>query len=175
MKSLLIAFSLILISWNSFAQLAGFPRNWEGDWKGELTWYQTGKSVPQKMNMELRIHPTDSSNTWTWQIIYGSEKEDTRPYTLKGNDSTGVHWLIDENNGIVLDQFFVGNKFCGAFTVMNATIVNNYWMEDGKMMIEFFSISAKPLTTTGKGTAENPKVDSYKIGSYQHAVLTRKN
>lgn len=173
MKPLLLALGLTFFSANSFAQPDGFPRKWEGDWKGDLLWYKTGRAEPQKVNMELRIHPADS-NGWTWQIIYGSETEDNRPYKLIAKDSSGIHWLIDENNGIVLDQFFVGNKFCGAFTVMNSTIVNNYWLEDDKIMIEFFGLSAKPLTTTGKGTDESPKVDSYKIGSYQRAVLLRK-
>ena len=81
--------------------------------------------------------------------------------------------MIDENNGIVLDQYWIGNKFCGAFTVMGNTIVNNYWMENDKLMVEFYGIGAKPIATTGKGTEESPAVDSYKIGSYQKAILQR--
>jgi hypothetical protein len=123
--------------------------------------------------MELRIHPADSVRKYTWQIIYGATAEDNRPYILIAKDSTGTHWVIDEKNGIVLDQYWVGGKFCGAFTVMNNTIVNNYWMEDNKLMIEFFSMGAKPVTASGNGTEESPVVDSYKIGSYQKAVLSR--
>jgi hypothetical protein len=81
--------------------------------------------------------------------------------------------VIDELNGIVLDQYWVGNKFCGAFTVMGNTIVNNYWMENDKLMIEFYSIEANPIATTGKGTEESPSVESYSIRSYQKAVLHR--
>ena len=123
--------------------------------------------------MELRIQPTDITGTFTWQIIYGSATEDNRPYTLIAKDSTKTHWVIDENNGIVLDQYWVGSRFCGAFTVMGNTIVNNYWVENGKLMVEFYSIGAKPIATTGKGTKESPAVDSYKIGSYQKAILQR--
>ena len=123
--------------------------------------------------MELRIHPADSINTWTWQIIYGSESEDNRPYNLIKKDSSGIHWIIDENDGIILDQYWVGNKFCGAFTVQNSTIMNSYWMEKNKLIVEFYNASAKPVATTGKGTEDSPKVDSYKVGSYQKAILTR--
>ncbi len=157
------------------SQSTSFPQSWEGNWKGELEWYKTGKAEPQKVNMELRIQPADIPGTFTWQIIYGSAIEDNRPYTLIAKDSTKTHWVIDENNGIVLDQYWVGNKFCGAFTVMGNTIVNNYWMENDKLMIEFYSIGTKPIATTGKGTDESPAVDSYRIGSYQKAVLTRRN
>lgn len=162
-----------LVSVSVAAQKKSFPKEWEGNWKGDLHWYRTGKDEPQKVNMELRIHPTDSINTWTWQIIYGSEAEDNRPYKLIKKDTTGIHWAIDENNGIVLDQYWAGNKFSGAFTVQNSTIINSYWMEKNNLIVEFYNISAKPVATTGNGTEESPKVDSYKIGSYQKAVLKR--
>lgn len=155
------------------AQLKSFPKSWEGNWKGELQWFKTGSAKPQKVNMELRIRPGDSSGTWTWQIIYGSETEDNRPYKLMRKDSAGTHWVIDEMNGIVLDQYWVANKFCGAFTVQNSTIINNYWIENGKLIVEFYSLSAKPVATTGNGTEESPSVDSYKIGSYQKAILSK--
>ena len=163
------------ISCSSMGQTNSFPKSWEGSWKGELLWYKTGKPDPQKVNMELRIHPADSLNTWTWQIIYGSETEDNRPYKLILKDSAGIHWVIEENNGIVLDQYWVADKFSGAFTVQNSTIMNSYWMEKDKLFIEFYHVSAKPVATTGKGTEDSPKVDSYRVGAYQKAVLTRIN
>jgi len=164
---------LLVIGLQSTAQVKPFPQDWVGNWKGELEWYRTGKAEPQKVKMELRIHPTDSSGQYTWQIIYGSAAEDNRPYTLISKDTAGVHWVIDEHNGILLDQYWVANKFAGAFTVMSNTIVNNYWMENNQLVAEFYSISAKPVATTGKGTEESPNVDSYRVGSYQKAVLTR--
>ncbi len=168
---------VLLLSCTSFfslkAQLNAFPKSWEGNWKGELKWFKTGQTEPQKVNMELRIHPADSANTWSWQIIYGKETIDNRPYKLIPKDTSGIHWVIDENNGIVLDQFWVANKLSGAFTVMNNTIVNNYWIENDTLMIEFYSISARPIATTGSGTEDSPSVNSYKIGSYQKAELIR--
>jgi hypothetical protein len=46
-------------------------------------------------------------------------------------------------------------------------------MEKNKLIVEFYNVSAKPVATTGKGTEDSPKVDSYKVGSYQKAILTR--
>lgn len=155
------------------SQSQSFPLHWIGNWKGELEWFKTGNDKPQKVSMELRIQPADSGHNYTWQIIYGPATEDNRSYTLIAKDTTKGHWIIDENNGIVLDQFWIANKFCGAFTVMGNTIVNNYWIENDKMMVEFYSIATKPIATTGKGTEDSPTVDSYRIGSYQKAVLQR--
>jgi hypothetical protein len=170
-----IFFLLLLVglSFTVKSQTPAFPENWIGNWIGELLWYKTGKAEPQKVNMELRIHPTDSINTWSWQIIYGSKADDNRPYKLVMKDTSGIHWVIDENNGIVLDQFWVANKLCGAFRIMGNTIINNYWMENDNLMVEFYSIGAEPIASTGKGTVKNPTVDSYKIGSYQKAILQR--
>lgn len=166
---LLTFFSPCLI----LGQKKAFPETWEGNWKGQLQWFQAGNDTARKVNMELRIHKTDSAGVWTWQIIYGSETEDNRPYKLMRRDAAGVHWVIDENSGIVLDQYWVANKFCGAFTVMSSTIFNSYWMENGKLVVEFYSVSAKPVATTGKGNEDVPFVDSYGVKSYQKAVLSR--
>lgn len=171
MKALLIV--ILFITLHPVLGAQDFPQSWAGNWKGELQWYKTGKPDPQKVKMELRIQPTDSAGQFTWQIIYGSATENNRPYTLISKDSTKIHWVIDEHNGIILDQYWVGNKFAGAFTVMGNTIVNNYWIEGGKLIAEFYSINAKPIAVTGKGTEDSPQVDSYHIGSYQKAILER--
>ena len=175
MKSIMLILSCF-VSVAVSSQSKSFPQSWVGNWKGELNWYKTGTKDPKKVIMELRIEAIQmpgSPDAWTWQIIYGSETEDNRPYKLIQKDTAGIHWVIDENNGIVLDQYWVGNKFSGAFTVQNSTIINSYWMEKNKLIVEFFNIGAKPVATTGKGTEDSPKVDSYKMGSYQRAVLTR--
>ncbi|MEO5946632.1 MAG: hypothetical protein ABIP79_07415 [Chitinophagaceae bacterium] len=165
----------VLISSIAYSQSDLFPSEFVGNWKGELLWYKTGKPAPQKVNMELRIQPADSTDSYTWQLIYGSKEEDYRPYILKPINKAEGHWVIDELSGIVLDQFWVGNKFSGAFSVQKSTILNSYWVKDDKMYVEFFNIGVDPLITTGKGTEQVPFVNSYKLGSYQKAVLMRAN
>ena len=175
MKSIAMFSLLLSITFSAAAQQNSFPQSWVGHWKGELQWFKSGKAEPQTVKMELRIQPTDSAGTYTWQLIYGTISDDNRPYLLVPRDIPAGHWVIDERNGIVLDQFWIGDKLCGAFTVQNSTILNNYRMENGKLMVEFFSLAAKPLVTTGNGTEESPKVDSYRMSAYQKAVLTKSN
>jgi hypothetical protein len=170
-RKLIIAVLVLFASLNGIAQ-QGFPGSWSGNWKGELLWYPGAAKEPKRVPMELRIQPADSGY-YQWQIIYGSATDDNRPYTLKAVDTTKGHWVIDENNGIILDQFMIAGKFCGAFTVQSSTIVNNYWLEDGKLVVEFYSLSAKSINTTGKGNEEIPFVDSYRMNSYQKAILQR--
>lgn len=152
-----------------------FPDAFIGHWYGKLNWYPDGASTPRIVDMELHIQPAkDSVNQYTWHIIYGKQSEDSRPYLLKTVDTSKGHWVIDEVNGIILNQYWKGGKFSGAFTVGGTTILNSYWIENDALHLEFFSYPVKAIATTGNGTEESPKVDSYHIRSYQRGVLRKK-
>ena len=62
MKSIIVI-STCFFSICATGQSKKFPRNWIGNWKGELQWYKTGKDEPQKINMELRIHPAPNATS----------------------------------------------------------------------------------------------------------------
>lgn len=158
-----------------FSRAQDFPDKFIGHWEGELQWFQTGKTGPQKVKMQLIIQPADTAGQYSWKIIYGEKNEDSRPYLLKPMDTAKGHWIIDERNGIILDQYWVGNRFTSAFTVQNSTILDSYWVEDDKLVAEFYSISAKPVRTTGGNSDEIPQVHSFGTKSYQKAILKKKN
>lgn len=166
---LTICFTHIL----AVAQSPAFPQGWQGKWKGTLNWFKAGADTAQQINMELHILPDDSINSWSWKIIYQTPQPDQRPYTLKLKDAAKKHWIIDEHNGIVLDQFFVGNKLCGSFSVGSSIINNCYQLTENKLTVEFYTTSVKAMNTTGLGTEESPSVNNYAIYGYQHAVLYR--
>lgn len=151
---------------------AVFPLAFIGNWKGKLQWMVAGKPK-QTFTMELKIQPTDTANQYTWQIIYGDDNRDNRPYLLKPANMDKGHWIVDELDGITLDSYVHGNSFHGAFTVQGNTIVDNYTVENDTMFVEFFSIKLSDKKTSGKGTEETPFVDSYMVGSYQLGTLTR--
>jgi hypothetical protein len=173
MKKLFLFVLFIILTHFAIAQnKTTFLQSFIGNWKGKLQWMVAGKPT-QTFTMQLRIKPTDTANQYTWQIIYGDASKDNRPYILKPVDTAKGHWIIDENDGIILDSYVHGNAIHGAFTVQGNTIVDNYVIENGKMRIEFFSIKLDDKKQSGKGTKETPFVDSYKISSYQTGVLAR--
>lgn len=155
------------------AQQANFPATWAGVWKGELQWFKGNAREPQKVHMELRIAATDTAGQYTWQLIYGDSAQDNRPYILMPKDTAAGHWVVDERNGILLDQFMRGGRFCGAFTVMGTTILNSYEVQGDTMTVEFYSYASKAITESGNGTDESPKVDSYRMAGFQKALLYR--
>lgn len=151
-----------------------FPAAFIGHWKGMLEWYPAGAKEPRKVVMHLRIYPyRDSVDHYTWNMIYGDATKDNRPYLLKPVDTAQGHWIIDEVNGILVDQYWTGGKFCSAYTVQQVTIANNYWIENGQMVAEFITYNTKPIAKTGKGTEDIPYVYSYEIRSYQKAILKK--
>jgi hypothetical protein len=174
--------SLRLITWLFFAAIpfaclaqnepGNFPKSWLGKWKGTLEWYQ-GPAKRQSVDMELHILSTDSADQYSWRLIYGKQQTDNRPYILKPFDKSKGHWLIDERNSIVLDQFIIGDHFCGSFTVEGNTILNTYALSGDSLIVEFYNAQEKAIAVTGGRDSTIPKIKSYGIRSYQHAVLKR--
>ena len=152
-----------------------FPNKFVGHWDGELHWYQMGKKDPQKVRMQLIIQSADTAGQYTWKLIYGDKNEDSRPYILKPVDTTKGHWAVDERNGIILDQYWIGNRFTSAFTVQNATILDSYWIENDCLIAEFYSFSSTPVRSSGGTSDDIPPVNSYATRSYQKAILKKTN
>lgn len=169
-----LIFFLLIISIPTSAQdkTSVFPFSFVGKWKGTIQWIVAGKPT-QTFTMQLRVLPTDSAGIFTWQIIYGDKEQDNRPYLLKPIDTTTGHWVIDENNGIVLDNYVFENCLKGAFTVSGNTIADNYCLENGQLKVEFTTIKLADKKITGTGTADAPYVNSYRIASYQVGILSR--
>jgi hypothetical protein len=155
------------------AQSSNFPDSWAGEWEGTLSWYPVGTTAPRLVPMQLLIGLADSAG-YTWSIQYGEGQKDQRHYLLLPVDSATGHWVIDERNGIRLDQFFLANRLSGAFTVGKSTIINNYFLSGDSLIVEFNTIGSQPLQESGLNTEESPRVLSYRVLAYQRAVLRRK-
>jgi hypothetical protein len=169
-----IAGLLFLFPFHTYSQNLSFPSAWEGHWEGVLYWYKTGSASAQQVPMQLLIAPTDSA-AWNWQLVYGEKQADSRPYLLLPQDTSGIHWAIDERNGLILDQYYSADRLTGAFTVMQSTLVNSYELRGDSLLIEFHSFSKDPVRETETASdSSSIKVMSYRILGYQRAILRRK-
>ena len=145
----------------------------EGHWKGTLFWYRMGQAEPQKVRMELLVKPGDQPKQYHWKLSYGAPGVDTRPYTLLPVDSAGWHWLVDEQNGILIHHYWSGGRFSCSFTVQETTIVHTLYRKGKKLVAEFYSFSAQPVQKSG-GSDSIPVVSSYGLKSFQKAVLKKR-
>lgn len=169
----LLILCFVLFCFQPLSAQEGFPVDWTGRWKGTLQIYPAGNAPVRTVDMELRIGKTDTLNQYQWQITYGEPGQDNRPYLLKAVDTARGHWVIDERNSIVLDQYWIGGQLTGAFSLSGVKIISRYWMENGRLNFEITSLAMKPVNTTGMGTEEIPSVDSYRVTVYQRARLER--
>lgn len=168
MKQLFIFFNLLLLSSIALAQTSDFPKSWEGNWKGEVNIYSANGNY--KVPMSLVIQPLDSSR-WSWTLYYEAANQSPRKYELV-KDASG--WKIDEKNGIVLPQQFLGNRMASSFSVGGSLLVCYYWMENEVLNMEIESVTQEATSKTGANTSEIPKVGNHFIGSFQQAKLYRK-
>lgn len=165
----LVQFMLMVVCLS--AQPSSFPESFVGNWKGTLTWSRPGKQT-QQFTMRLNIQPADSGR-YTWQIIYGDDQKDNRPYLLQPVDTAKGHWQIDERNAIVLDSYIIGNTFSSVFSVSGSTIVSKYELTKAGLQISYTTFATTPVTTTGGTSNEIPPVDSYKVVGLQQGLLTK--
>jgi hypothetical protein len=164
---------LCAVSTNAQNSLANqYIAPWLGHWKGELVWQRSADSV-QTVEMHLIIAPLDSAGHYSWNLVYGAEQKDNRGYTLKPVDIERGQWIVDENNGIVIDQYLIGNCFTSAFEVMGNTIVDVFELKDDTMQVRFFSYSSQPSRVSGLGTEDIPTVNSYRMQSVQNVTLRK--
>ncbi|MEY4926317.1 MAG: hypothetical protein RI894_753 [Bacteroidota bacterium] len=152
-----------------------FPRDYIGDWEGTLMLHSPTKGQFQEVKMALKIHPLkDSAGQYTFQLIYGDGGADNRPYRLVAVDSTKNHWLVDENDGIKLDGYFIDNTFIQLFSIEGVTLTCFDRLENGVIYHEIVSAKQKPVRTSGGTSKDTPSVDSNPILSVQKAFLRRK-
>ena len=157
------------------AAIPEFPKDYIGNWSGILQIYK-GTGKVQEVPMQLNIQPLkDSAGTqYSWEIIYGEKAKDHRPYRLVPVDAAKGHWLVDENDGIQLDCFYLGGTLFSTFAVEGNLLTSMDRLENGKLYYEITSTKTKPFKTTGGLSKDSPPVDSYNIPTTQKAVLTRK-
>lgn len=130
-----------------------FPEDWKGVWAGKCS--NTGPAGQQTyapVEMRLTILPKGQTGTWQWQIEYkGGATNQVRDYTLKAVDAAKGQWLIDEQNGILLDNFSVtGTLLEEAFSVGNTLIFGRHQLLDAhNLKVELASFSLQQPRNSG--------------------------
>jgi hypothetical protein len=153
-----------------------FPKAWEGEWTGELIISTTLGEV-QRIPMILRILPLDDGRH-TYTIVYGEDtEENTRPYFLRAVADEPGHFQVDEDNGIVLDEYVINGKLYSRFEVMGSLLLSTVEQRDDHLIYEIISGPTEPLNITGDTIIDGeeiPPVSSYQIRVQQRALLSRK-
>lgn len=158
---------------------ATFPTDYLGKWGGELEIY-SAEGLKQQVPMQLHILPVNDT-TFTYTIIYGEDLEaGKRDYLLRPGKQGAHHWVIDEQDGILLDNFYLGGKLHGPFSVMGSMLYSTLELRGEELFYTIASGPAEVFRTSGTTTAESDSdepekitVESYAIKGYQKSLLQK--
>lgn len=153
-----------------------FPAAWIGHWKGTASVGMGDKQ--QQFTMELIVAPTSDPARHDWTLVYdGHAGRQERKYTLIATDAAKGQYVIDENNGIVLDATIVDHVLHSHFIVQGNRIVVreelvNEGTEEAAIKIEMVTTVDASATVTG-GKDGVPEVKTWKPVSIQRATLRK--
>lgn len=162
----LLAF--FFISQISYSQLS---EDWFGKYTGQLETVDIN-GIQMSYHMELNIsRATDTS--YHFVIVYGEDStRQERKYMLYDNGMN--HFVLDEQNGIILDMSMGFNRLYSVFEIQGSLLHIAYIKE--KKGIRFELTSSKVSFKTGN-TEENgektPLIISYKTANFQQADLKK--
>lgn len=151
------------------SEVKQFPQEYFGKYKGLLE-INTVMGM-QKVPMELWIQPTDSIGKYDYVIIYGEgDKRQQRDYNLVAKDEKTGTYLIDENNGILLEAKVFENRLYSLYEVSGNLLTTFITFEEGQLLFEITVASTEKALET-KESEEGIEVVSYPVFTRQKALL----
>jgi hypothetical protein len=163
--------SIIGFSQQSDTLVKQFPDDYLGIYKGKLQIENSrGKN---EIDMEFHLKATDSLDVFKYTLVYVINGEPSpRNYTLKVIDKAKGKFVVDENNGIVLDAKYVNNSLISIFEVQGNLLITTERFFDDYMFFEivFSGKDSKKVTVAAEDQTE---VVSYPVTTTQTAKLIK--
>ena len=175
MKSLALVLTII-ISFSGYSQF--FPEDWAGTYSGDMIIGNLGRPTDTvAISFEIDTLVTDS--VWSYKMTFNSEKwgtivKDYKIASTKIGDSN--RFVLDENNGIVMELSYMDGTFYGMYEVMGIMYISTMRYDKGELYFDLFGAPTNNPTVTSAGEGEE-KVDatSYRVVLHQTVILMRDN
>jgi hypothetical protein len=169
---LALFFVMTSLSMSSQNDSLQFPQDFYGIYKGDLNIINAkGK---QKIDMEFHLNATDSTGKYQYTLVYimNGERQE-RKYNLIEKDVAKGEYIIDENNGILLNAKFLDGTLYAMFEVQNNLITTTERFYVDSMDFEITFTDTKLKTISGTEGEDAVEVNSYPIGGVQKAHLLK--
>jgi hypothetical protein len=144
-----------------------FPEDFLGIYKGSLT--ITTSNGDELLPMEFHLLDAPDKTRYGYKIFYGAER-DERSYNLVRTHNKHL-FLVDENNGIILESGFANNTLFSTYEVMGNLLNSTEKFYEDRM--EFTITMAREQDTSMTGTEESAIVKNYPISVMQTATLMK--
>ena len=170
----LIFMSIDLVSAQTDTVSTHFSAGWLGEFEGTLK-IHNAKGLVQELPMKL-INKSRPDGSLQWAIQYGDEEAGLRDYSLLIENADKRHFIVDEHNSILIDEFQYANSFINWFEVMGSLILVKYTLDGDYIVFEIVAGGSEPIRTTGGQMVDGeeiPEVNSFGVNAYQFAILKR--
>lgn len=172
MQKIKILFLLISFVGYSQTKELSFPNDFFGKYKGKLN--ITNANGSQEIDMEFHLLPTDTLGKYHYTIIYKSDKIDQeRKYTLIEKDKAKGQYIVDENNGILLNVMYANNALYSIFEVQGGLLTTTEHFYKDYMDFEIMYSKKENVEKSGNTDDKTPEVLSYPVISVQKAKLIK--
>tara|TARA_R110002124_G_scaffold87407_1_gene225078 strand:- start:109049 stop:109540 length:492 start_codon:yes stop_codon:yes gene_type:complete len=149
-----------------------FPESYFGKYIGTLK--MNSKKGTKEYAMEFHLLPTDSVGKYRYTLVYGEgEQRQERLYTLYTQDAENGEYVVDENNGIVLDDKVIDNRMYALFEVQGTLLTTFITFETDHLLFEIAVAKREDKNISGGQDRDTPQVISYPITTVQRAVLIK--
>ena len=173
MRFLLISLLILLCSSiRAQENLEGqFPDDFLGIYKGDLE--INSPRGTNKVPMEFHLLATDIEGEYKYTLVYGEGKErQERKYRLLEKDPEQGLYVVDEKNGIILDDKVVGNRMYSLFEVNDSLLTTFVTFYRDHMVFEIV-FAPRQMANETFATADSTRVLSYPISTVQRAILQK--
>ncbi len=151
---------------------ADFPAAWNGVWKG-LTVNVAADGKREEIPMELHVLPLSQGRAHSWKILYGKDAaQTTRPYEIMPVDGDPNRFVVDEKNGLLIDNQLVGSVLYSQFMVTTNLVTTRFELKGDEMRVELLMFDLR-APRQSKLNGGNIEVASYRFRSAQSGVLKK--
>jgi len=164
----------VLFFFNSFSQekTLQFPDDYFGIYKGDLKIHSVRGT--KEIGMEFHFNKTDQTDKYQYMLVYIFDgKRQERKYTLLTKDAPKGQYLVDENNGILLDAQLFDNTLYFMFEVEGTIITTTERFYENEMDFEITATNKNKKVVSGQENTEVSEVISYPITTVQKARLVK--
>jgi hypothetical protein len=110
--------------------------------------------------------------------VYGEDREaGLRDYLLKEVQPERGLYLLDEQNSIEMEAYYLGGKLYQQFAVMGSLLVSTTERVGDTLIWEIIAGPREPLRSTGGASEDDPEfpeVDVFQVQTCQRALLKKK-
>jgi hypothetical protein len=155
---------------------ATLPRDWTGVWEGDCSLTPPFEGVAD-FKARLDIEPFSGRRGYAWTLDYlyaDPARKESRIYSLVPvPDSARGHFILDEQNGLLIDSFFDKSVLRSAYVINGRLYEFSYRLSGDLMIIESPYYREAPVRESCLSGAASLCAKSLQLLGVQACTLAR--